>query len=117
MSSDFNNFSTFFGDRLTNGNLAKAYAAISLKVLKGLGGEYAEFAERVKPVEDPPEAFFEQFAGNYICAVKWGGETGTWNEGLENLLISPQGEVQLRSRSGLAVIENFQIIIWRRRNG
>jgi formylglycine-generating enzyme required for sulfatase activity len=94
------------------GNLAKAYAAISLKVLKGLGGEYAEFAERVKQVEDPPEAFFEQFAGNYIWAVK---ENGTWQEQLEGLLItrylliSPQGEVQFGSQLDVVTIQNLSV--------
>ena len=91
------------------------FAHVAVEVLSNLGGEYAEFAKQVHQsqlstvVNNQNQAFFQQFAGNYICAVKWGGETGTWNEGLENLLISPQGEVQLRSRSGLAVIENLTI--------
>jgi formylglycine-generating enzyme required for sulfatase activity len=57
-----------------------------------------------------------EYAGEYICAVKWGGETGIWHEGTEHLLISPQGEVQFRSRFGLAVIQNLkvagQILSW-----
>ena len=91
------------------------FAHVAVEVLSNLGGEYAEFAKQVHQsqlsivVNNQNQAFFQQFAGEYICAFKWGGETGTWNEGLENLLISPQGEVQLRSRSGLAVIQNLII--------
>jgi formylglycine-generating enzyme required for sulfatase activity len=91
------------------------FAHVAVEVLSNLGGEYAEFAKQVHQsqlsivVNNENQVFFQQFAGEYICAVKWGGETGTWNEGLENLLISLQGEVQLRSRSGLAVIENLTI--------
>jgi formylglycine-generating enzyme required for sulfatase activity len=52
-----------------------------------------------------------EYAGEYACAVKWGGETGTWqNESEpEHLLISSQGEVQFRSRFGLAIIQNLTI--------
>ena len=101
------------------GNLEKAYAAISLKVLKEFGGEYAEFAERVKRGENPPEnnhkqAFFEQFTGEYICAFK---ENGIWQEQIENLLISPyllispRGEVKFGSHIGdhFTAIQNLTI--------
>ncbi|MBD2613864.1 formylglycine-generating enzyme family protein [Nostoc punctiforme FACHB-252] len=50
-----------------------------------------------------------EYAGEYFCAVKWGGESGTWHEGTEHLLITPQGEVQFTSRFGLAAIQNLKI--------
>jgi hypothetical protein len=52
---------------------------------------------------------FELFAGEYICAVKWGGDTGTWREGTEHLIISEQGEVQFRSRFPATVIQNLKV--------
>lgn len=90
------------------------FAHIATEVLRNLGGRYAEFAEEIQTnklqkIVDKSPLFFQEYAGEYICAVKWGGEAGTWNEGLENLLISPQGEVQFRSRSGLAVIQNLTV--------
>ncbi len=97
-------------------NLAKAYAAISLKVLKEFGGEYAEYAEQVNREEnstgDDNKLFFQQFAGNYICAVK---ENGTWQEQLEGLLITryllifSQGEVQFGSQLDVVTIQNLSV--------
>ncbi|MCC5659177.1 SUMF1/EgtB/PvdO family nonheme iron enzyme [Nostoc sp. XA010] len=50
-----------------------------------------------------------EYAGEYTCAVKWGGESGTWHEDTEQLFISPQGKVQFRSRFALSVIQNFKV--------
>jgi formylglycine-generating enzyme required for sulfatase activity len=89
------------------------FARITKEVLYNLGGEYAKFANEInilKPQEimDNPSVF-EQFVGEYICAVKWGGEAGTWHEGLEQLLISPNGKVKFRSRLGLTIIESLTV--------
>ncbi len=52
---------------------------------------------------------FELFAGEYICAVKWDGDAGTWREGTEHLIISQQGEVQFRSRFPTTTIKNLKV--------
>lgn len=52
---------------------------------------------------------FDLFAGEYICAVKWGGWSGTWHEGTEHLVISHAGEVQFRSRFGVATIKHLTV--------
>ncbi|PAX60147.1 hypothetical protein CK510_03460 [Brunnivagina elsteri CCALA 953] len=90
------------------------FAHVATEVLHNLGGKYADFAKkievnRLQKIIDGNLPFFQLFAGEYICAVKWGGETGIWHEGTENLLISTQGEVQFRSRFGLAVIQNLAV--------
>ncbi len=91
------------------------FAHITVEVLRNLGGKYAELAEEIKPnnlqktLDNHP--FLQLFAGEYICAVKWGGETGIWQKEsqAEHLLISQQGEVQFRFRFGLAVIQNLKL--------
>ncbi len=94
----------------------KHFATITTKVLKRLGGDYARFAEEIEQSQNPQgkdtePSIFQVFAGEYTCSVKWGGETGTWRKESEpeHLLISPQGEVQFRSRFGLAVIQNLTV--------
>ncbi|MEH2334379.1 SAV_2336 N-terminal domain-related protein [Nostoc sp.] len=89
------------------------FAHVAVEVLRNLGGKYAEFAEEIETnklqkILDNNQPIFQLVAGEYTCAVKWGGQTGTWHEGTEILLISPQGKVKFRSRLGLAVIENLQ---------
>lgn len=89
------------------------FAHVAVEVLRNLGGKYADLAEEIKTnklpkILDNNHPLFQLFAGEYTCAVKWGGETGTWHEGTELLSISPQGKVKFRSRLGLAVIENLQ---------
>jgi formylglycine-generating enzyme required for sulfatase activity len=89
------------------------FAHVAVEVLRNLGGKYADFAEKIDPnhfqkiLEN--QQLFQLFAGEYICAVKWGGEAGIWREGTENLSLSPQGQVQFRSRFGLAVIQNLTV--------
>jgi formylglycine-generating enzyme required for sulfatase activity len=90
------------------------FAHVAAEVLQNLGGKYADFAKEIETnklqkILDKNQLLFELFAGEYICAVKWGGETGIWHEGTEHLMISPQGEVQFRSRFGLAVIQNLTV--------
>ncbi|BAY21533.1 hypothetical protein NIES2100_12880 [Calothrix sp. NIES-2100] len=90
------------------------FAHVAVEVLRNLGGNYAEFAEDIatnnlQKIIDNNQPIFQLYAGEYTCAVKWGGETGTWHEGLELLSISTQGKVKFRSRFGFAVIENVQI--------
>ncbi|MBX9258545.1 SUMF1/EgtB/PvdO family nonheme iron enzyme [Desmonostoc muscorum CCALA 125] len=90
------------------------FAHVAAEVLRNLGGKYADFAEEIETNKLPKlldnnQPIFQLFAGEYICAVKWGGETGIWHEGTEHLIIYPQGEVQLRSRFGLAVIQNLTV--------
>ncbi len=94
----------------------KHFATITTKVLKRLGGDYARFAEEIEQSQNPQRkdtepSIFQVFAGEYTCSVKWGGETGIWRKESqpEHLWISPQGEVQFRSRFGLAVIQNLTI--------
>ncbi|MEA5513613.1 hypothetical protein [Nodularia sp. UHCC 0506] len=62
----------------------------------------------IKPTES---SIFQVFAGEYTCSVKWGGETGIWRKESqpEHLWISSQGEVQFRSRFGLAVIQDLTV--------
>ncbi|MBD2457682.1 formylglycine-generating enzyme family protein [Nostoc sp. FACHB-87] len=79
----------------------RPFAKLKAQVLRQLGGKYALEAEKIELNQ-----FLQEYAGEYICAVKWGGEAGTWHEGLEHLLISSKGEVQFRSRFGLAAIQN-----------
>ncbi|MBD2341258.1 formylglycine-generating enzyme family protein [Calothrix sp. FACHB-156] len=90
------------------------FAHVAAEVLQNLGGKYADFAKEIETnklqkILDKNQLLFELFAGEYICAVKWGGETGIWHEGTEHLVISLQGEVQFRSRFGLAVIQNLTV--------
>jgi formylglycine-generating enzyme required for sulfatase activity len=92
------------------------FAHITVEVLRNLGGKYAELAEEIKPNNlqktlDNNHPFLQLFAGEYICAVKWGGGDGIWQKESEpeHLLISGQGEVQFRSRFGLAVIQNLNV--------
>lgn len=82
----------------------RPFAKLKAQVLRQLGGKYALEAAKIELSQ-----FLQEYAGEYICAVKWGGDAGTWHEGLEHLSISSQGEVQFRSRFGLAVIQNFQL--------
>jgi len=90
------------------------FAHVAAEVLRNLGGKYADFAEEFetnnlqKRLIDN-KLLLQLFAGEYICAVKWGGETGIWHEGTEHLLISPKGEAQFRSRFGLAIIQNLTV--------
>lgn len=87
------------------------FAHVATEVLHNLGGQYAEFAEKVatqlQQTLDNHQTLFHRFAGEYICAVKWGYDD--WHERLEFLSISPQGKVKFRSRLGLTVIENLQM--------
>jgi formylglycine-generating enzyme required for sulfatase activity len=91
------------------------FAEIALEVLKNLGGEYATFANNIKTnQQDKKQKFFQQFAGNYICAIK---ENDIWQEQLGNLLIptylliSPQGEVKFGShiQDGFVTIQNLTV--------
>ncbi|MCC5618080.1 SUMF1/EgtB/PvdO family nonheme iron enzyme [Nostoc sp. CHAB 5836] len=84
-------------------------ASLAIQKLKKLGGEYAHFAKKLEDSLNPLD--FKSVAGEYACAVKWGGETGTWQKESEpeHLLISEQGEVQFRSRFGLAAIQNLTV--------
>jgi formylglycine-generating enzyme required for sulfatase activity len=93
------------------------FAHVAAEVLRNLGGKYADFAEEIetnhfqKILDIDKKLIFQIFAGEYICAVKWGGETGIWQKESEpeHLLISQQGEVQFRSRLGLAAIQNVKV--------
>jgi formylglycine-generating enzyme required for sulfatase activity len=84
----------------------RPFAQLKAQVLRQLGGSYALEAEKLDLSQ-----FVKKYAGEYICAVKWGGETGIWQKESEpeHLLISVQGEVQFRSRFGLAVIQNVKV--------
>ncbi|MBD2616225.1 SUMF1/EgtB/PvdO family nonheme iron enzyme [Nostoc punctiforme FACHB-252] len=84
----------------------RPFAKLKAQVLRQLGGKYVLEAEKLELSQ-----FLQTYTGEYICAVKWGGETGIWQQESEpeRLLISPQGEVQFRSRFGLAVIQNLNI--------
>lgn len=92
------------------------FAHVATEVLRNLGGRYKEFADEITTkylptqIDEEQQLFLELFAGEYICAVKWGGEYGNWNEGLELLSISRQGKVKFRSRFGITVLENVQIV-------
>ncbi len=91
------------------------FANIAVEVLRNLGGKYAEFAEEFATnslqIILENQEFFQKFAGEYLCAVRWSGESGTWTKELdvEHLFISSTGEVQLRSRFGLALIQNLKV--------
>ncbi len=80
----------------------RPFAKFKAQVLRQLGGKYALEAEKLE--------FMQQYAGEYTCAVKWGGKAGIWQKESEpeHLFISPQGEVKFRSRFGLAVIKNLK---------
>ena len=91
------------------------FATITAKVLKRLGGDHALFANEIEHSllnHNNNQAFFQEFAGNYIWAVK---ENGTWQEQLEGLLItrylliSPQGEVQFGSQLDVVTIQNLTV--------
>uniref|UniRef100_UPI0035C93E87 SAV_2336 N-terminal domain-related protein n=1 Tax=Plectonema radiosum TaxID=945768 RepID=UPI0035C93E87 len=84
----------------------RPFAQLKAEVLRQLGGSYALEAEKLDLSQ-----FVKKYAGEYICAVKWAGETGIWQKESqpEHLLISQQGEVQFRSRFGLAVIQNVKV--------
>jgi formylglycine-generating enzyme required for sulfatase activity len=89
------------------------FAHVTAEVLRNLGGKYAEFAEKIETNHFQQildhQQLFKLFTGEYVCAVKWGREASIWREGTENLSLSPQGEVQFRSRFGLAVIQNLTV--------
>ncbi|MBD1211523.1 MAG: formylglycine-generating enzyme family protein [Dolichospermum circinale Clear-D4] len=96
-----------------NSDLAKQiypFAQVSSNVLQKLGGDYATFAKQIIGVEG--SSILQEFAGNYIWAVK---ENGTWQEQLEGLLItrylliSPQGEVQFGSQLDVVTIQNLSV--------
>jgi formylglycine-generating enzyme required for sulfatase activity len=91
------------------------FATITAKVLKRLGGDHALFANEIEHSllnHNNNQAFFQEFAGNYIWAVK---ENGIWKEQLEGLLItrylliSPQGEVQFGSPLDVVTIQNLSV--------
>ena len=91
------------------------FATITAKVLKRLGGDHALFANEIEHSllnHNNNQAFFQEFAGNYIWAVK---ENGTWQEQLEGLLITryllifPQGEVQFGSQLDVVTIQNLSV--------
>ena len=91
------------------------FATITAKVLKRLGGDHALFANEIEHSllnHNNNQAFFQEFAGNYIWAVK---ENGTWQEQIEGLLItrylliSPQGEVQFGSQLDVVTIQNLSV--------
>ncbi|MDB9343409.1 SAV_2336 N-terminal domain-related protein [Nodularia spumigena CS-586/05] len=97
-------------------HIIRSFAEVAVEILRNLGGKYADFAEEINlnkgvTILDKNELFFQNFTGEYTCAVKWGGKTGTWQRESEpeHLLIYPQGEVQFRSRFGLAVIKNLTV--------
>lgn len=91
----------------------RPFAELKAQVLRQLGGDYSPDAEQLEEINKISclSSFFHEYAGKYACAVKWGGETGTWQRESEpeHLLISGQGEVQFRSRFGLAVIQNVTV--------
>ncbi|OBQ42247.1 MAG: hypothetical protein AN484_18880 [Aphanizomenon flos-aquae WA102] len=91
------------------------FATITAKVLKRLGGDHALFANEIEHSllnHNNNQAFFQEFAGNYIWAVK---ENGIWKEQLEGLLITryllifPQGEVQFGSQLDVVTIQNLSV--------
>ena len=91
------------------------FATITAKVLKRLGGDHALFANEIEHSllnHNNNQAFFQEFAGNYIWAVK---ENGTWQEQIEGLLITrylliyPQGEVQFGSQLDVVTIQNLSV--------
>jgi formylglycine-generating enzyme required for sulfatase activity len=89
----------------------RPFAEVTTKLLKQLGGDYARFAEEIGQgqVANVRKSVWELFAGDYICAVKWGGESGTWHEGTEKLLLSREGEVRFTSRFGTTTISNWEL--------
>ncbi|MBD2215136.1 SUMF1/EgtB/PvdO family nonheme iron enzyme [Nostoc linckia FACHB-104] len=84
----------------------RPFAKLKTQVLRQLGGNYALEAVKLELSQ-----FLQEYAGEYACAVKWGGANGTWQQESEpeHLLISSQGEVQFHSRFGLEVIQNLQV--------
>ena len=91
----------------------RPFAQLKAQVLRQLGGDYALEAEKLEAINKiyHLNGFFNEYAGEYACAVKWGGETGTWQRESEpeHLLFSGQGEVQFRSRFGLAGIQSLTV--------
>ena len=109
---DNNMINNLYPDNL-NSDLAKQiypFAQVSSNVLQKLGGDYATFAKQIIGVEG--SSILQEFAGNYIWAVK---ENGIWKEQLEGLLItrylliSPQGEVQFGSQLDVVTIQNLSV--------
>ena len=115
----------FNAQLLTSNNNAlasklRSLAKLKAQVLRQLGGNYARKAEKLELNQ-----FVQEYAGQYICAFKSGGETGTWDETVEEmitedetrenslsliyLLISPRGEVQFGSQNDCPVIKNLTI--------
>ncbi|BAZ03276.1 hypothetical protein NIES37_72890 (plasmid) [Tolypothrix tenuis PCC 7101] len=84
----------------------RPFAKLKAQVLRQLGGNYALEAVKLELSQ-----FLQEYAGEYACAVKWGGANGTWQQESEpeHLLIFSQGEVQFRSRFGLEVIQNLKV--------
>jgi formylglycine-generating enzyme required for sulfatase activity len=91
----------------------RPFAELKAQVLRQLGGDYSLEAEKLEAINKISylSSFFYQYTGEYACAVKWGGEAGIWQRESEpeHLLISSQGQVQFRSRFGLAVIQNLTV--------